>query len=68
MAAAAATRALDFRTSAAGLPALVRVRAAFRGGAAQDVDFAGKPIDWGGSWGAWTTPPAKQVTISVAAP
>jgi hypothetical protein len=56
---------VDFRTGAAGTKALVRVRAAFRGGKAGDVDFAGKPIVWGGSWGTWETPPARQVEIPV---
>jgi len=61
------TRAVNFRTGRAGTPAVVRVRAAFRGGKAGDVDFTGKPIVWGESWGKWATPPAKQVTIPVAA-
>ncbi|MEJ1971458.1 MAG: hypothetical protein WDM96_02785 [Lacunisphaera sp.] len=62
-----ANRALDFPAGAAGTPLLVRVRAAFRGGKAGDVDFAGKPIVWDGSWGKWGTPPARQVAIAVTA-
>jgi len=62
----ASTRAVNFRTSAAGIPALVRVRVAFRGGKAGDVDFAGKPIDWGGTWGTWATPPARHATVTVS--
>jgi len=61
----ASTRAVNFKTSAAGVPALVRVRVAFRGGKAGDVDFEGKPIAWGGTWGTWGTPPARHATIAV---
>ena len=65
---ASAKRGVDFTAGAAGVPALVRVRIAFRGGKAGDVDFTGKPIAWGGSWGTWENPPAKQVSIPVKAP
>lgn len=61
----AATRSVNFRTGMLGTQALVRVRVAFRGGKAGDVDFAGKPIAWSGSWGTWETPPARQATITV---
>ena len=64
---ASAKRDVNFTAGAAGVPALVRVRVAFRGGKAGDVDFAGKPIAWGGSWGSWETPPARQVSIPVKA-
>jgi hypothetical protein len=60
-----ATRAIDFQAGAEGSKALVRVRIAFRGGKAGDVDYTGKPIAWGGSWGKWETPPTKVATISV---
>ena len=63
----AATRAVDFQAGAEGTKALVRVRIAFRGGKAGDVDFTGAPIAWGGSWGTWATPPAKHASISVTA-
>jgi hypothetical protein len=59
------TRAFDFNAGAEGSKILVRARIAFRGGKAGDVDFAGKPIAWGGSWGKWETPPAKQVSVNV---
>lgn len=62
-----ATRALDFKVGAEGTKALVRVRIAFRGGQAGDVDYAGAPIAWGGSWDKWETPPAKSATINVTA-
>jgi hypothetical protein len=62
-----ATRAIDFVAGAEGSQALVRARMAFRGGKAGDVDFAGKPIAWGGSWGKWETPPSKSATIRVTA-
>ncbi len=62
-----ATRAFDFPAGAEGSRALVRARMAFRGGKAGDVDFAGTQIAWGGSWGKWETPPAKQASIKVTA-
>ncbi|MDB6114145.1 MAG: hypothetical protein JWQ62_1090 [Lacunisphaera sp.] len=62
-----AKRGLDFQSGAEGSKAMVRVRVAFRGGKAGDVDFSGKPIAWGGSWGKWETPPAKAVTIPITA-
>lgn len=62
-----ATRTVDFQAGAEGSTALVRARMAFRGGKAGDVDFSGAPIVWGGSWGTWATPPAKQVAIKVTA-
>ncbi|MDQ5978666.1 MAG: hypothetical protein QG602_1640 [Verrucomicrobiota bacterium] len=61
----ALTRAIDFKAGAAGSSALVRARMAYRGGKSGDVDFAGKPLDWGGTWTKWATPPAKSVTIAV---
>jgi hypothetical protein len=62
-----AKRGLDFQSGAEGSKAMVRLRVAFRGGKAGDVDFSGKPIAWGGSWGKWETPPAKTVTIPITA-
>lgn len=63
----AATRAVDFVAGVEGSLALVRARIAFRGGKAGDVDFSGKPIVWAGSWSKWEVPPAKSITINVAA-
>jgi len=62
-----ATRPIDVTAGAEGSRILVRARMAFRGGKAGDVDFAGAPIAWGGSWSKWETPPAKSATISVTA-
>jgi hypothetical protein len=61
----AVKQAVNFRVGASGSTASVRVRAAFRGGKAGDVDFAGKPIAWGESWGTWATPPARKADIPV---
>lgn len=60
-----ARRTVNIPTGGEGSKVLVRVRAAFRGGQAGDVDFAGKPILWEGSWGKWETPPAKTAEIAV---
>lgn len=61
-----ATRPIDLMAGEQGTKILVRSRMAFRGGAAGDVDFAGKPLNWSGSWTKWETPPAKHATINVA--
>lgn len=63
-----ATRAIDFKAGPAGVTALVRVRVAFRGGKAGDVDYAGAPIKWDSSWGKWESPPTKLAAIAVVAP
>ncbi len=62
---ASVVRPLTITTGAAGTKVLLRARAAYRGGAAGDVDFKGEPIKWDGSWNAWTEPPARAVTIEV---
>lgn len=62
------TQTIDFKAGSAGTKSLVRVRIAFRGGKAGDVDYNGKPIDWDKTWDKWATPPAKSVTIEVKAP
>lgn len=61
------SRALDIPAGAVGSKVLVRVRVAFRGGQAGDVDYADKPIDWNGTWTKWETPPAKTAEIIVTA-
>lgn len=61
----AVKQAVELKAGAAGTRLLVRARAAFRGGKAGDVDFAGQPVDWDGSWGKWQSPPARLVTIAV---
>lgn len=52
---------------AGGSKVLVRIRVAYRGGKDGDVDYAGKPIAWSGSWDKWQEPPAKTATIAVVA-
>ncbi len=59
------TQKLEFKAGPAGSKSLVRVRIAFRGGKAGDVDYTGKPIDWDKTWNKWATPPAKSVVIEV---
>ncbi len=61
------TRQIDFQAGPAGSKALVRVRVAFRGGKAGDVDYTGGKIDWNGSWTKWETPPAKHASITISA-
>ena len=43
----------------------LRVRAAFRGGLAGDVDYAGAAIRWKDSWENWGQPPAMLVVVAV---
>lgn len=64
-----ATRVATISAAGAGTSIMVRVRIAFRGGAAGSVAHDGSPIDWGGTWDAWTGPvPARYATIAVMAP
>lgn len=63
-----ATRLATFRVGGAGSKALMRVRIAFRGGLAGDVDFNGAALKWKDSWEKWQGPPAKFATINVVAP
>jgi hypothetical protein len=60
-----AVRPLGVVTGAAGTKVLVRARAAYRGGAAGDVDFSGAAIKWQGSWDKWSEPPARLATVEV---
>ena len=62
-----ATRFARLIAGGAGSKILVRVRIAFRGGAAGDVDYKGAAIDWTIAWENWQVPPAKIATISVVA-
>ncbi len=62
------TRNAYVTAGAAGSTIVVRVRSAFRGGAAGDVDYDGNAIDWGGSWDGFGSPPARYGYISVVAP
>lgn len=61
------TRPINFPAGPAGSKAMVRVRVAFRGGKAGDVDYTGAKIDWNGSWTKWETPPAKVTGITISA-
>ncbi|MBI2814971.1 MAG: hypothetical protein HYX71_11875 [Opitutae bacterium] len=54
-----------FLAGAKGVKSLIRVRAAFRGGKAGDVDLLGKPIEWNGSWENWRAPCTKYAVIYV---
>jgi hypothetical protein len=62
-----ATHSATFTVGAAGSKALVRVRVAFRGGKAGDVDLTGKPIAWETTWSKWQEPPAKSASIAIVA-
>ena len=62
---ASATRNAIFTVGAAGTKSLVRVRIAFRGGPAGDVDFNGAALKWKDTWEKWQSPPAKILTINV---
>ena len=63
-----ATRSVSFKVGAAGSKALVRVRAAYRGGAAGDVDCNGEAIRWTDTWSKWQMPPAKITVTSIITP
>lgn len=63
---ASATRNATITAGAAGSTIMIRVRIAFRGGSAGDVDYAGGAINWEGSWDAWQTPPTKSYSFVVA--
>ena len=63
-----ATRLGTFTAGPEGSKAMVRVRIAFRGGPAGDVDFNGAAIKWKNSWEDWEQPPAKYATITVKSP
>jgi hypothetical protein len=62
-----ATRIASFTAGSTGSKALVRVRVAYRGGKAGDVDFNGAPINWGETWANWGEPPAKVASLTVGA-
>ena len=60
-------RQASIKAGGAGSTVLVRVRVAFRGGKAGDVDFAGKAIDWDGSWAKWAAPPTRTARVRIVA-
>jgi len=59
------SRKLSFAVNTLGGMAIVRVRVAFRGGVAGDVDYKGGAIEWSNSWQKWRWPPAKFAVIHV---
>lgn len=58
-------RAFNLTAGPLGSKILVRLRVAFRGGRAGDVDYRGRRIDWEGSWAGWRVPPARFAIIYV---
>jgi len=62
---AALGKQIVFLAGASGVKSLIRVRAAFRGGKAGDVDFKGNAIEWNGSWENWRAPCTKFAIIYV---
>ena len=58
-------RPILIKSGAAGTNTQVRVRVAFRDGAAKDVDYTGAAIRWADTWEKWGQPPAKSATIKV---
>lgn len=60
-----ANREVTFQASATGVKFLIRVRGAFRGGKAGDVDVTGQPIQWNESWEKWRAPCTKFAVIYV---
>lgn len=65
---AKATRIVRLTAGSAGSTIMVRVRIAFRGGAAGDVDYKGSAIDWTVAWENWQVPPARIASITVVGP
>lgn len=63
----AMTRVVGIRAGAPGSRIVVRVRIAFRDGAAGDVDFTGAAIRWTETWNQWLEPPARSAIVSVVA-
>ena len=64
----AATRSVSFKVGGVGSQTLVRVRAAYRGGAAGNVDFNGEAIRWTDTWSKWQMPPAKITITTIITP
>lgn len=59
------SRPASFTVGAAGEKSLIRVRVAFRGGKAGDVDLKGNAIQWDGTWDNWRAPCTKYAVIYV---
>jgi len=62
------SREVRFAVGSSAGKAIIRVRAAFRGGRDGDVDFAGEAIQWGQTWERWLSPPTKYAIIYVRSP
>jgi len=62
-----AVQQASLKPGPAGTTVQLRVRAAFRGGLAGDVDCNGAAIMWQGSWAKWQSPPAKHANVVVTA-
>lgn len=58
-------RVFTVKAGAPGSKLFVRVRAAFRGGLAGDVDYNGAAIRWKDTWEDWGQPPAKIATVVI---
>lgn len=65
---ASTTQGIDIPIGPTTSPVRLRVRVAFRGGKAGDVDYRGAAIRWQESWANWEEPPAKSVVVQVKAP
>lgn len=65
---ASTTQGIDIPIGPTTSPVRMRVRVAFRGGAAGDVDYRGAAIRWKESWEKWEEPPAKSLVVKVVAP
>ena len=59
------TRICTVKAGPAGTTLQLRVRAAFRGGEAGDVDYSGAAIRWDDTWAAWSQPPTKFAAVTV---
>jgi hypothetical protein len=57
------SRKFSVTLGAQGGKTIIRIRVAFRGGAAGDVDLRGGAIQWGESWEKWQWPAAKYAII-----
>ena len=64
---ASTTQDIDIPIGPTTSPVRLRVRVAFRGGVAGDVDYRGAAIRWQESWDNWEEPPAKNLVIKVVA-
>ena len=58
-------RGCTVKVGSAGTTLQVRVRAAFRGGLAGDVDYTGAAVRWKDTWENWGQPPTRVATVIV---